>query len=89
MSLPIKDLSVSKQLDDKKMAAVRGGMNINAGNHNQAFGGFLGSPAVVVAPVTQVDPFGLSHNINFGNTNYAAGGGIGSPAVVVAPVSQS
>ena len=89
MSLMIKDLSISKQLDDKKMAAVRGGMNTNSGNFNKAFGGFLGSPAVVVAPVTQVDPFGLSYNTNFGNTNYAAGGGIGSPAVVVAPVSQS
>jgi hypothetical protein len=82
----IKDLTVSKEID--QMAAVRGGSNTNAGNANFALGGYLGSPAVVVAPVIQVDPFGLGTNINACNFNGAAGGYLGSPAVVVAPVSQ-
>jgi hypothetical protein len=34
---------------------VRGGANFNFGNVNAAFGGGFASPAVVVAPVTQVD----------------------------------
>jgi hypothetical protein len=89
MSLMINDISVSKELGGKEMAAVYGGSNINKGNYNEAIGGLLGSPAVVVAPVTQVDPFGFSHNINKYNTNFALGGGIGSPAAVVAPVSQN
>jgi hypothetical protein len=88
MSLMLNDISVSKELDGKEMAAVQGGTNINKGNYNEAIGGLFGSPAVVVAPVTQVDPFGFSHNINKYNTNSAIGGGFGSPAVVVAPVTQ-
>jgi hypothetical protein len=34
---------------------VRGGLNVNAGNLNLAYGGGFASPAVVVAPVTQTD----------------------------------
>ena len=83
--MQIQDLSVSKEID---MTAVRGGTNTNGGNINAAIGGFLGSPAVVVAPVIQVDPFGLGSNLNAGNLNAAIGGSLGSPAVVAAPVFQ-
>ena len=83
--MQIQDLSVSKEID---MTAVQGGSNTNGGNVNAAIGGFLGSPAVVVAPVIQVDPFGFGSNYNLANTNAAIGGSIGSPAVAVAPVIQ-
>ena len=36
------------------MSAVRGGVNINAFNYNQANGGGFASPGTVFAPVTQV-----------------------------------
>ena len=54
-TLTIKDLAVSKELDTRAMSAVRGGFNFNAFNVNQANGGGFASPAIVVAPVTQVD----------------------------------
>ena len=54
-TLMIKDLALDKDLDGKKMSAVRGGSNFNIGNFNAALGGGFASPAVVVAPVTQVD----------------------------------
>ena len=54
-TLMIKDLARDKQLDNKEMSAVRGGSNYNVGNINAAVGGGFASPAVVVAPVTQVD----------------------------------
>ncbi|CDY76650.1 hypothetical protein BGLT_05735 [Caballeronia glathei] len=54
-SLMIKDLAHSEELSAKERSAVRGGANFNFGNVNAAFGGGFASPAVVVAPVTQVD----------------------------------
>jgi hypothetical protein len=54
-TLTIKDLAVSKDLDTRAMSAVRGGANLNFGNFNMANGGGFASPAIVVAPVTQVD----------------------------------
>ena len=54
-TLMIKDLALDKQLDRKSMSAVRGGSNYNIGNLNAAVGGGFASPAIVVAPVTQVD----------------------------------
>ncbi len=54
-TLMIKDLALDKQLDSKSMSAVRGGSNFNIGNLNAALGGGFASPAIVVAPVTQVD----------------------------------
>jgi hypothetical protein len=53
--LTIKDLASTKQLGTSEMSAVRGGSNINALNSNFAVAGGFGSPAAVVAPVTQVD----------------------------------
>jgi hypothetical protein len=53
--LTIKDLASTKQLGASEMSAVRGGSNINALNSNFAYAGGFGSPAAVVAPVTQVD----------------------------------
>jgi hypothetical protein len=50
-ALMIKDLAVAKQLGASDMSAIHGGSNINALNSNYAFA----SPAIVVAPVTQVD----------------------------------
>ena len=54
-SLSIKDLAHSEELSAKALSAVRGGSNYNFGNLNAAYGGGFASPAVVVAPVTQVD----------------------------------
>jgi hypothetical protein len=54
-SLTIKDLAHSEELSVKALSAVRGGSNYNIGNLNAAYGGGFGSPAVVVAPVTQND----------------------------------
>ena len=54
-TLTIKDLALDKQLDRKSMSAVRGGSNYNVGNVNAALGGGFASPAIVMAPVTQVD----------------------------------
>lgn len=56
-TLMIKDLPLDKELDGKKMSAVRGGSNFNIGNLNAAVigGGGFANTAVVVAPVTQVD----------------------------------
>lgn len=53
--LTIKDLASTKQLRASEMSAVRGGSNINAFNSNFAVAGGFGSPAAVVASVTQVD----------------------------------
>ena len=53
--LTIKDLASTKQLGASEMSAVRGGSNVNLGNSNFAIAGGFGSPAAVVAPVTQVD----------------------------------
>ena len=53
--LTIKDLASSKQLGASDMAAVRGGSNVNFGNHNIAVAGGFASPSAVIAPVTQVD----------------------------------
>lgn len=60
-TLMIKDLPLDKELDGKKMSAVRGGSAsnvgyiLNAGNFNNAnvSGGGIGNMAFVVAPVTQ------------------------------------
>ena len=54
-ALTINDLAVSKELASDAMSAVRGGSNFNVGNVNHARGGGFASPAIVVAPVTQVD----------------------------------
>ena len=53
--LTIKDLASTKQLGAGEMSAVRGGTNVNFGNKNFAAAGGFGSPAAVIAPVTQVD----------------------------------
>jgi len=53
--LIIKDLAANKELGAREMSAVRGGSNYNFGNFNYAKGGGFASPAIVVAPVTQVD----------------------------------
>ena len=54
-ALMIKDLAVTKQLGAEEMSAVRGGSNYNVHNVNYAKSGGFASPAIVVAPVTQVD----------------------------------
>jgi hypothetical protein len=54
-SLIIKDLSHTEELSVRALSAVRGGSNYNLGNLNAAYGGGFASPAIVVAPVTQVD----------------------------------
>nr|WP_314624027.1 hypothetical protein [uncultured Noviherbaspirillum sp.] len=61
-ALMIKDLAAAKQLDSAEMSAVHGGSNYNAGNLNFAKGSGFASPAIVVAPVTQVDA--TSHTRN-------------------------
>ena len=72
--LIIKDLAASKELGAKEMSAVRGGSNINAFNVNVAKSDGFGSPAAVVAPVTQVDaPTKLDSTLlqNFGGFQLA------------------
>jgi hypothetical protein len=72
--LTIKDLASTKQLGASEMSAVRGGSNINALNSNFAFAGGFGSPAAVVAPVTQVDASSKTTNNvlqNFGGFQLA------------------
>ena len=61
-ALTIKDLAVTKQLGAEEMSTVRGGSNYNVGNVNYAKGSGFGSPATVLAPVTQVDV--TSHTTN-------------------------
>ncbi|SOE68315.1 hypothetical protein SAMN05446635_3271 [Burkholderia sp. OK233] len=56
-SLTIKDLAHAEELSAKALSAVRGGSNYNLGNFNAAYGGGFASPAIVVAPVTQVDTY--------------------------------
>jgi hypothetical protein len=68
-ALTIKDLAVSRQLGADDMSAVRGGSNYNIGNLNLANSGGFASPAIVAAPVTQVDATSTTHNTllqNFG-----------------------
>ena len=72
--LNIKDLAASKQLGANEMSAVRGGSNYNALNQNVAFSGGFASPAIVVAPVTQVDATSKTDNAllqNFGGIQLA------------------
>ena len=74
-TLMIKDLALDKQLDSKSMSAVRGGSNVNMDNINAAFGGGFASPAIVVAPVTQVDArstIDTTNLQNFGGFQFAA-----------------
>jgi hypothetical protein len=74
-SLTIKDLAANKELGAKEMSAVHGGSNYNFGNQNVAFSGGFASPAIVVAPVTQVDATSTVHNTslqNFGGFQLAA-----------------
>ncbi len=54
-ALMIKDLAAAKQLGASDMSAIHGGSNFNLGNVNFAKSGGFASPAIVVAPVTQVD----------------------------------
>ena len=61
-TLMIKDLAVTKQLGATDMSAIRGGSNYNFRNVNVAEGSGFGSPAAVLAPVTQVDV--TSHTTN-------------------------
>jgi hypothetical protein len=73
-SLAIKDLAASKQLGANEMATVRGGSNYNALNQNVAYSGGFASPAVVIAPVTQVDATSKMDNTllqNFGGFQLA------------------
>jgi hypothetical protein len=68
-ALMIKDLAAAKQLGSDEMSAVRGGSNYNVGNVNYAKGSGFASPAIVVAPVTQVDATSHTRNTvlqNFG-----------------------
>jgi len=68
-ALMIKDLAASKQLGSAEMSAVHGGSNYNVGNLNYASSGGFASPAIVVAPVTQVDATSTTRNAllqNFG-----------------------
>jgi len=53
--LTIKDLASTKELGASEMSAVRGGSNVNFGNHNVAVAGGFASPSAIIAPVTQVD----------------------------------
>ena len=72
--LNIKDLAASKQLGANEMSAVRGGSNYNALNQNVTFSGGFASPAIVVAPVTQVDATSKTDNAllqNFGGFQLA------------------
>ena len=72
--LNIKDLAASKQLGAIEMSTVRGGSNYNALNQNVAFSGGFASPAIVVAPVTQVDATSKTDNAllqNFGGIQLA------------------
>ncbi len=74
-SLTIKDLSASKELGAREMSTVHGGSNFNFGNLNLASAGGFASPAIVVAPVTQVDATSTVHNTslqNFGGFQFAA-----------------
>ena len=80
----IKDLSQEIGGAD----VIGGGGNYNVGNANIALGGYIASPAVTVAGVSQTNPFGLTNNVNAFNLNAAVGGTFASPGVVVAPVSQ-
>lgn len=61
-ALMIKDLAASKQLGATEMSAVHGGSNYNVGNVNYAKSGGFASPAIVVAPVTQVDATSTTQN---------------------------
>ena len=73
-SLTIKDLAATKELGANEMSAVRGGSNYNFGNQNVAFSGGFASPAIVVAPVTQVDATSKMDNTllqNFGGFQLA------------------
>jgi hypothetical protein len=73
-SLAIKDLAANKELGAKEMSAVRGGSNFNFGNLNLASAGGFASPAIVVAPVTQVDATSKMDNTllqNFGGFQLA------------------
>ena len=65
--LIIKDLAANKELDAREMSAVRGGSNYNFGNINVAKSGGFGSPAAVLAPVTQVDATSKTDNVNLQN----------------------
>ncbi|CAB3707059.1 hypothetical protein ABIE53_006296 [Burkholderia sp. OAS925] len=56
-SLTIKDIAHTEHLSAKALCAVRGGSNFNFGNFNAAYGGGFASPAIVVAPVTQIDTY--------------------------------
>ena len=72
--LNIKDLAASKQLGANEMSTIHGGSNVNALNQNVAFGGGFASPAIVVAPVTQVDASSKMDNTllqNFGGFQLA------------------
>ncbi len=74
-SLTIKDLSANKELGAREMSTVRGGSNFNFGNLNVAKSGGFASPAIVVAPVTQVDATSTVHTTslqNFGGFQFAA-----------------
>lgn len=74
-SITIKDLAASKELGAREMSAVQGGSNYNLGNQNGAFSGGFASPAIVVAPVTQVDATSTVHTTslqNFGGFQFAA-----------------
>jgi hypothetical protein len=73
-SLAIKDLAANKELGAKEMSTVRGGSNFNFGNLNLASAGGFASPAIVVAPVTQVDATSKMDNTllqNFGGFHLA------------------
>jgi hypothetical protein len=61
-ALMINDLAAAKQLGSDEMSAVRGGSNYNIGNVNYAKGSGFASPAIVVAPVTQVDATSTTRN---------------------------
>ena len=73
-ALTIKDLAANKELGASEMSAIHGGSNFNFGNFNGASGGGFASPAIVVAPVTQVDATSRIDNTllqNFGGFQLA------------------
>ena len=73
-SLTITDLSHHQALSSRALSAVRGGSNYNFGNVNAAFGGGFASPAIVVAPVIQIDTkIDIPTLQNFGGLQFLKG----------------
>ena len=73
-SLTITDLSHHQALSNDALSVVRGGSNYNFGNVNAAYGGGFASPAIVVAPVIQIDTkLNIPTLQNFGGLQFLKG----------------